>query len=178
MKTFKIAFFALLFMMTGAVSAAPLMVTDVDGVFSAEGVLGTSGSILNFGNETHINSGTLNNSAVMHTFEIANTGTSTFRLWLDGTASSSSNISGFSVKVAGFEVASITAGAVAYNIGLFNSLLLAATDTVTMVVTGNFSNASYGMTLATPIPAAVWLFGSALMGLFGASRRKSTAVAA
>jgi len=29
-----------------------------------------------------------------------------------------------------------------------------------------------------PVPAAVWLFGSALMGLFGASRRKSTAVAA
>jgi len=31
---------------------------------------------------------------------------------------------------------------------------------------------------AVPLPAAVWLFGSALMGLFGASRRKSTAVAA
>jgi len=31
---------------------------------------------------------------------------------------------------------------------------------------------------AVPIPAAVWLFGSALMGLFGVSRRKSTAVAA
>jgi len=29
-----------------------------------------------------------------------------------------------------------------------------------------------------PIPAAVWLFGSALMGLFGVSRRKSTAIAA
>jgi len=31
---------------------------------------------------------------------------------------------------------------------------------------------------AVPLPAAVWLFGSALMGLFGVSRRKSTAVAA
>jgi len=31
---------------------------------------------------------------------------------------------------------------------------------------------------AVPVPAAVWLFGSALIGLFGASRRKSTAVAA
>jgi len=31
---------------------------------------------------------------------------------------------------------------------------------------------------AVPLPAAVWLFGSALVGLFGASRRKSTAVAA
>jgi len=31
---------------------------------------------------------------------------------------------------------------------------------------------------SVPVPAAVWLFGSALMGLFGVSRRKSTAVAA
>jgi len=31
---------------------------------------------------------------------------------------------------------------------------------------------------AVPVPAAVWLFGSALMGLVGVSRRKSTAVAA
>jgi len=31
---------------------------------------------------------------------------------------------------------------------------------------------------AVPIPAAVWLFGSALMGLVGVSRRKSTALAA
>lgn len=33
-------------------------------------------------------------------------------------------------------------------------------------------------TSAVPVPAAVWLFGSALMGLVGVSRRKSTAVAA
>ncbi len=31
---------------------------------------------------------------------------------------------------------------------------------------------------AVPIPAAVWLFGSALMGLVGVSRRKSSAVVA
>jgi len=29
-----------------------------------------------------------------------------------------------------------------------------------------------------PIPAAIWLFGSALMGLFGVSRRKSAALSA
>jgi len=34
------------------------------------------------------------------------------------------------------------------------------------------------LTAETPLPAAVWLFGSALMGLFGVSRRKSSAVAA
>ncbi len=33
-------------------------------------------------------------------------------------------------------------------------------------------------TSAVPVPAAVWLFGSALMGLIGVSRRKSTSVAA
>ena len=38
---------------------------------------------------------------------------------------------------------------------------------------------SYDVSVSqVPVPAAVWLFGSALMGLFGASRRKSTAVAA
>jgi len=43
---------------------------------------------------------------------------------------------------------------------------------------------SYGTSLdnvsvsAVPVPAAVWLFGSALVGLFGASRRKSSAIAA
>jgi len=31
---------------------------------------------------------------------------------------------------------------------------------------------------AVPVPAAVWLFGSAIMGLFGASRRKSSTVVA
>jgi len=31
---------------------------------------------------------------------------------------------------------------------------------------------------AVPVPAAVWLFGSALMGLVGASRRKSSVMAA
>jgi len=44
----------------------------------------------------------------------------------------------------------------------------------------NLSSGSFSAItpIATPIPAAVWLFGSALMGLFGVSRRKSTAVAA
>ena len=37
------------------------------------------------------------------------------------------------------------------------------------------SNKQYNVTLATPIPAAIWLFGSALLGLVGASRRKASA---
>jgi len=57
------------------------------------------------------------------------------------------------------------------------SYLLAANTVYNVVVDGT-GPGSYILTAETPIPAAVWLFGSALMGLFGASRRKSTAVAA
>ncbi len=46
----------------------------------------------------------------------------------------------------------------------------------TLVISGIAGkSASYGGSIAvaeTPIPAAVWLFGSALMGLMGVSRRK------
>jgi len=41
------------------------------------------------------------------------------------------------------------------------------------------ASGQYQLKVSTvPVPAAVWLFGSALMGLVGVSRRKSTAVAA
>ena len=50
-----------------------------------------------------------------------------------------------------------------------------ATD-YTLVLSGNAGNgASYGGSIAVapvPVPAAVWLFGSALMGMLGVSRRK------
>jgi len=58
------------------------------------------------------------------------------------------------------------------------SYLLTAGAQNFLVVDG-FGSSSYQLTAsAVPLPAAVWLFGSALMGLFGVSRRKSTAVAA
>jgi len=44
----------------------------------------------------------------------------------------------------------------------------------TIVVTGTSAGSFGGSVVAqTPIPAAVWLFGSAIMGLMGMSRRKS-----
>jgi len=171
MKT-KIAFFALLFMMTGVVSAASITVTDADGIYTLAG-----GEIEQLDSETvHLNSGTLYGDFT-HTFEIMNTATKSFRLWVDGTASSTTRIGTFSVKVDEVEIAVLDGSN--FDIGVFNSIILSVADFATMVIVGTgFSGASYGVTMATPIPAAVWLFGSALMGLFGVSRRKSTAVAA
>ncbi len=53
--------------------------------------------------------------------------------------------------------------------------LLSKTGLQTLEISGT-GEGSYGGSIAvaqTPIPAALWLFGSALMGLFGVSRRKS-----
>ena len=44
-------------------------------------------------------------------------------------------------------------------------------------VNGNFSGATMGMDMVAtfvPVPAAVWLFGSGLLGLVGVARRKSS----
>jgi len=198
MKTFKIAFFALLFMMTGVVSAAPLTVTDTStfitdggnfsgdltGSYTAESVHINSGSLTS--TDTDLLGNVLNTT---HTFDIANSGIagvdSTFRLWIKGGSSSlASSISNFSVTLGGIAVAIVDNRLAptpfdSDSLGIkLSSLLLAAGDSTELVVSGIFTNASYELTLATPIPAAVWLFGSALMGLVGVSRRKSTAVAA
>ncbi len=62
--------------------------------------------------------------------------------------------------------------------GSFGSLSVGAH---TLVVSGNASNASYGGNIVidsapsgVPVPAAIWLFGSALVGLMGVSGRKKT----
>ncbi|MEQ1637578.1 MAG: FxDxF family PEP-CTERM protein [Methylococcales bacterium] len=53
-----------------------------------------------------------------------------------------------------------------------------STGAHTLVVSGTAVNASYGGNIninpvgAVPVPAAVWLFGSALVGLMGVSGRK------
>ncbi|MDC9728869.1 MAG: hypothetical protein PSN04_06005 [Methyloprofundus sp.] len=162
-------------MMTGVVSAASLTVS-ADASFYNDGLSG-GGQIINNGSDAvHVNSGTLDQE-FSHAFTVENTGAAgVFRLWVDGTASSSTFIESFSVLVDGIEIAALTAPT--YTAGTFANILLAAGDSILMVVSGDFNVASYGLTLQTPVPAAVWLFGSALMGLFGASRRKSSAMAA
>lgn len=41
-----------------------------------------------------------------------------------------------------------------------------------------FGGQAFSLTISTPIPAAIWLFGSALLGLIGISRRKSRSILA
>lgn len=57
---------------------------------------------------------------------------------------------------------------------LFDGVLGAGFHTIHLVGTTNGLNSGYQLNVETPIPAAVWLFGSALMGLMGISRRKLT----
>lgn len=61
-----------------------------------------------------------------------------------------------------------------------SSILTLAAGDYTMKFIGSGGTAANGLVIGTaaavsgvPVPAAVWLFGSALMGLVGASRRKS-----
>jgi len=171
MKTFKIAFFALLFMMTGVVSAASLSVA-ANNPFS--------GSISNTGSFSQINSATFGGQ-FSDGFTVTNTGASDAKIsLLGGDATFSGNISAFSVFFAGSGDLAVM-GSPSWGVNAFSAILTAGSS-VQLLVTGAFDpTAAYDLSLQameTPIPAAVWLFGSALMGLFGASRRKSTAVAA
>lgn len=61
-----------------------------------------------------------------------------------------------------------------------DTLLTLANGFHQLIVSGNaLKTASYGGSLQVspvPVPAAVWLFGSALMGVIGVARRKQTSV--
>jgi len=50
---------------------------------------------------------------------------------------------------------------------------LLSVKTTTVSTTNGQPTPNYNLTVTTPIPAAIWLFGSALMGLVSFSRRKS-----
>jgi len=56
---------------------------------------------------------------------------------------------------------------------LYDGVLAAGDYTIQMFGKSPNNIAGYLLSVQTPIPAAVWLFGSALMGLTGISRRKS-----
>ncbi len=165
----KVMFLVVGMLFAANVNAASLTLTDVDSKFTNDG-----GSIINNSSDAvHVNSGTLD-KAFVHTFDVTNTGsTGMFRLWVDGTASSTSFINSFSVLVDGIEIAVLTAPS--YTVGVFNSILLSAGQTVQMIVAGDFEYASYGLTLQTPIPAALFLFAPALLGFFGLRRKAAVA---
>jgi hypothetical protein len=55
---------------------------------------------------------------------------------------------------------------------VFDSVLAAGEYTIELFGLAP-RNGGYQLSVETPIPAAVWLFGSALMGLVGAARRKT-----
>jgi hypothetical protein len=80
-------------------------------------------------------------------------------------------INGFSATLDGVNLGGATFGN-AQLLSIDN--LLASAGEHSLVISGA-SEGSYGGSIAvaqTPIPAAVWLFGSALMGMMGVSRRK------
>jgi hypothetical protein len=55
----------------------------------------------------------------------------------------------------------------------FTGVLAAGSYTINLIGKTVGANSSYSLRVAeTPIPAAVWLFGSALMGLVGVKRRQ------
>jgi hypothetical protein len=56
---------------------------------------------------------------------------------------------------------------------IFDGVLGAGSHIITLGGLTNGANSGYQLNVQTPIPAAVWLFGSALMGLTGMKRRKS-----
>lgn len=91
-------------------------------------------------------------------------------IFVDTITSSISSILG---SLDGFALTKVVSG---HTYTLTGSLLgLLGAGAHKLILTGS-SRGSYGgdITVAqTPIPAAIWLFGSALMGLTGISRRKS-----
>ncbi len=92
----------------------------------------------------------------------------------------------FSVTISGFGIAAPISAVGGVDSVKFTYLYKGVFDVIadevyTIVVAGTaISDGVHYSTRvsAVPVPAAVWLFGSALMGLVGVSRRKSTAVAA
>jgi len=155
-----------------SVNAASLTITETTGTFG--GSINGNGT-----DEVHVVSEQIRNTSIEHIFRVENTGATTasaFRLWVSGDANAASNIDNFSVTVDGFEIATLLTAYNIYGVGVYNSLLIAAGDFVTVVVKGDFTNsASYDLTLATPIPAALFLFAPALLGFFGLRRKAAVA---
>jgi len=182
MKTFKLAFFALIFLVSGVVSASTLSVSVIDQDNSdLIGMIEDSPS-----HSVGLNTGEKLYGDFTHTYTLLNDGGADFRLYINGNVQKVGNFDSLSVNlktmadvlIENLEVIVNPGGGSAY-FGIYSDYILGAGESVKLVFTGvGFVGATYDATLETPIPAAVWLFGSALMGLVGASRRKSSTVVA
>jgi len=202
MKTFKIAFFALLFMMTGVVSASSVTYYNNEAAFEATHF---SGSLEDFNDTTlttgltitsestsySISGGVMNDivggsSGLTTAFEF---GSAVNAFGGDFDLSPGGLGTGIEVTMSFFfgttEVLSQEIigngffGFITSPTTLFNKVIFSAGSVGGYQETYTLDNLRYGLhTAAVPVPAAVWLFGSALMGLFGVSRRKSSAIAA
>lgn len=169
MKKVMFIIVGMLFAVT--VNAASLAVTPSDTNFADDG-----GVIYNSGSDSVLVDSNGFSGEFTHTFDVTNTGSSTFRLWVNGSASSAANMDSFSVKVDDVEIADYISSAGIYGVGIFSEILLAAGESVKLVVSGVFTgDAAYEVTLATPIPAALFLFAPALLGFFGLRRKAAVA---
>jgi len=178
MKTFKIAFFALLFMMTGVVSAASVNIDESN-------LFGSIDETVAVGPASF---------STDHSLTLTNlvSGNHSFKLLFTLSDNQSGSITGLRAEVWNqaktTKIYDITTGASnpipALLLASGNYYLRVIGDAVTASIDafGAMPTAQqYSLDInsaAVPLPAAVWLFGSALMGLFGVSRRKSSAVAA
>ena len=193
MKKINLALFALLFMVVGTASAATMHLTtgtstytnsllgddDVSGNPTASlgniltvnplavdsDVLVSGRGVVRYANEEFTDTFGITVDGTTSTFTLStiNPGVSLDELSITGSDGSSWNVIGSNVT----------------ELSLITTLLSNVSYTIQIVGIGKTIGSTYDVTVqAVPIPAAVWLFGSALMGLVGVSRRKSTAVAA
>lgn len=187
----KMLFGLVLMMASFAVSAATISIgnpTVTPGNFHL-GTPGYSNSLLTDTQRTDtINSGYLTawaGGSLATSWVLSSDVDASFSLGVSGSGTSGMNSWTVSILSSGGALlASGTLGSV------FENLMIAAGDTLTAVVAGTisssiFASKSYTASLSlsniavseVPLPAAVWLFGSVLMGAVALRRRKARQVA-
>ena len=185
-KFFKLTSFAVLMMMAGIVNSASIDVAATS-TNNAASVNWSPSSVVKVSNLYDSNT-----TSFTDVYQIDNQGDSAIIMGISGNAQDIEFITDFSAKL--YSSTILSASNLLYNFALstqdgsytFNNsnFDMVANGSAYLVFSGIFSKASYDATITardaveTPIPAAVWLFGSALMGLVGASRRKSSTVVA
>lgn len=185
----KMLFGLVLMMASFAVSAATISIgnpTVTPGSFYL-GTPGYSNSLLTDTQRTDtINSGyALLGGSLTTSWVLSSDVDASFSLGVSGSGASGMN--SWTVSILSSGGALLASGALG---SVFENLMIAAGDTLTAVVAGTissniFASKSYTASLSlsniavseVPLPAAVWLFGSVLMGAVALRRRKARQVA-